>query len=333
MMRFLTPLGALVALGALLPIAAALLGRSRVAGARRTLGLRPPQAGSSLVAAALAAAGIALLGLASAQPVLDRRASEPMRKDAQALFVIDTSRSMAASTTPTSPTRLDRAVEAAVRLRASIPEIPSGIATLTDRLLPDLLPVPDQAGFEAVARRAVAIESPPPRDQSIRATTYAALTAVAAGNYFDPHASRRLVVLLSDGESNPVDTASIADALPPSKGYRLMAIRVWRDDETVYGSDGKPETAYRPDPAGLAVLEGVAAALQGKAFPEGRLDAAVSALPGFAGRGPTTAARGERRSRRPLAPFLAAAALLLLLGSTLPSPPKNALRSVRLTRQ
>ena len=110
-MTFLTPLAALVGLAALLPLAAALLGHSRVGAVRRTLGLRPPTARSALAAPVLAAAGIALLGVAAAQPVLQRQSSERVRKDVQALFVIDTSRSMAASATPKSATRLDRPVE------------------------------------------------------------------------------------------------------------------------------------------------------------------------------------------------------------------------------
>jgi hypothetical protein len=332
-MTFLTPLALLVGLAALLPLAAALLGRGRVGAVRRTLGLRSPAARSSLVAPALAAAGIALLGVAAAQPVLEHRSSERMRKDVQALFVIDTSRSMAASQTSTSPTRLDRAIDAAVRLRASIPEVASGIATLTDRVLPDLLPVPDEAGFDGVARRAVLIESPPPRDQSVRATTYAALADVASGNYFEPSASRRIVVLLTDGESRPIDGAGIAAALQSARGYRLIAVRVWGGNEAVYGADGRPEAAYRPDPSGLAVLDGLAAALGGQAFTEGRLGAASSTLRRLAGTGPTAVAQGARRSRTALAPFLVAAALLLVLLAVVPFPSQAALEAVRLTRQ
>jgi hypothetical protein len=192
--------------------------------------------------------------------------------------------------------------------------------------------VTDEASFDGVARRAVAIESPPPRDQSIRATTYAALAAVASGNYFDPAATRRIVVLLSDGESNPVDGARLADALQAAKGYRLVAIRVWGGNEAVYGSDGKPESAYRPDPSGLAVLDGLAAALGGKAFTEGRLGTASSTLRDLVGEGPTVRAKGVSQSRTALAPFLVAAALLLLLLAVVPLPTGGVFQ-IRLTRQ
>jgi hypothetical protein len=332
-MTFLTPLAALVALAALLPLGAAALGRGRTGAVRRALGLQPPAARSGFLRPALAAAAIVLLGIAAAQPVLVRRSSERVRKNVQALFVLDTSRSMAASATATSPTRLDRAIAAAVRLRAAIPEVPSGVATLTDRVLPDLLPVADTSSFDAVAKRAVAIESPPPRDQNVRATTYDALADIASGNYFDPAASRRIVVLLTDGESAPVEAGRVARALPAAKGYRLVTVRFWNSGEAVYGSGGKPEPGYRPDPSGVAILAGLAAAAGGHAFEENRLGAASSSLRGLAGHGPTAVAQGERRSRLALAPFLAAVALVLLLLAVVPSPMQGGFQTVRLSRQ
>src|SRR5262249_28734496 len=154
---------------------------------------------------------------AAAQPALTHESHARVRTDAEALFVIDTSRSMAASRTPTSPTRLDRAVAAAVRLRAAIPDVPSGVATVTDRVLPDLLPVPDVAGFDSVVEHAVAIESPPPRETAPRATSFGALVELASGNFFEPSAKRRLVVLLTDGESNATDPGAIAETLSPAR--------------------------------------------------------------------------------------------------------------------
>jgi von Willebrand factor type A domain len=319
-MTFLTPLAALVGLAAGLPLAAALLGRVRVDVVRRTLGLEAASVRAGLLRPALGAAGIVLLGLAAAQPVLEHRSSQRVRKDVQALFVLDTSRSMAASATATSPTRLDRAIGAAVRLRSSIPEVPSGVATLTDRVLPDLLPVAGTDSFDAVVRRAVAIESPPPQDSSVRATAYDKLAQIASGNYFDPKASRKIVVLLTDGESNAIDAGQIARDLPTAKGYRFVSVRFWSGRESVFDAKGKPEADYRPDPSGGALLAGLAAATGGKAFSESRLGGASSTLVRDAGSGPTTVAAGETQSRFALAPFLAAAAILLLLAAVLPFP-------------
>src|SRR4051812_39118704 len=320
-MTFLTPLGALATLAALLPLAAWVVGRRHAAAVAGALGLQPSARRNTLQIAA-AAGAIALLGLAAAQPALTHRPGTRMRTDAEALFVFDTSRSMAASTTPASPTRLDRAVAASERLRGAIADVPSGVATLTDRVLPDLLPVADVSSFDTVAGRGVAIESPPPAASDIRATTYAALGDIASGNYFRAKTTSRLVVLLTDGESNPVDTSALADALPRARGYRFIAIRFWRDGESVYKAGGKPETAYRPDPLGRVVLADVASALGGRAFEEAQLGAARSFLRHAAGSGPTTSAQSATQRRTPLAPFVAALALLLLAAAALPMKAK-----------
>jgi hypothetical protein len=316
-MTFLTPLAALAALAAVLPLAAWATGQRHAVAVGRTLGL-PPPGPRQAVRAWTAAGAIVVLGLAAAQPALTRNPSARVRTDAGALFVFDTSRSMAASASPTAPTRLDRAVAAAQRLRAAIADVPSGVATLTDRVLPDLLPVADVGSFDAVAARAVAIESPPPAGTDIRATTYSALGDIASGGYFPAKTTTRLVVLLTDGESNPVDASEIARTLSPARGYRFVAIRFWRSDETVYKANGKPETAYRPDPLGRVVLGDVASALGGRAFEEGSVAAAASYLRQTAGSGPTTAAPAATPTRTPLAPYLALLSLLLLALSLAP---------------
>src|SRR4029077_8461931 len=134
-------------------------------------------------------------------------------------------------------TRLARALTAAVQLRAAIPEVPAGVATVTDRVLPDLLPVADVAGFDAVVRRAVTIEDPPPSTQAARATSYAALDDIATGNYFEPSVRRRVIVLLTDGESHPFDPGTLAKQVGVDHGYRFLAVRVWSQSEAVYDAD------------------------------------------------------------------------------------------------
>lgn len=317
-MTFLTPLGGLLALAALLPLAATLFGGRRAGAVRHTLGLAAPARRSGFGRLAAATAGIALLGLAAAQPALTHESRARIRSDVQALFVLDTSRSMAASATATSPTRIDRAVAAAVRLRAAIPEVDSGVATLTDRVLPDLFPVSDLGGFDGVVRRAVAIESPGPRSQSVRATTYSALAEIPAGNYFDPSVTRRIVVLLTDGESTPVDSGEIARTLSATRGYELVTVRFWQAHESVFDSGGRPETAYRPDPAGHEILAGLAAAAGGRAFEEAQLGGVSAFLRHSAGQGPTVVSRGTTRDRVPLAPYFAALALALFTAAVAP---------------
>jgi hypothetical protein len=316
-MTFLTPLGALAALAVLVPLGAAVHGRTRVTAVARRLGLDPPRRWSLGARTAAAAAAIALLGLAAAQPALTDEALVRGRTDVAVLFVLDTSRSMAASLTPTSPTRLARAITAAVRLRAAIPEVPAGVATFTDRVLPDLLPVADVAGFDAVVRQAVTIEDPPPSTQAVRATSYPALDDIATGNYFEPSVRRRVIVLLTDGESNPFHPGALASQLGVNHGYRFLAVRVWNQSEAVFDADGRPEPAYHPDPTGRVLLAELSGALGGRSFEESETQAAASYLRDIVGSGVTGR---ERRvvGQRTLAPYVAGLALALLLVVTLP---------------
>jgi hypothetical protein len=314
-MTFLTPFGGFVALLAVLPLGAAVLAHRRTGAVRRALRLPPPERRAELLPPSLAAAGIVLLGLAAAQPALTRTSSPRVRRDVQALFVLDTSRSMAASSSPTAPTRLDRAAAAAIRLRAAIPQVESGVLTLTDRVLPDLLPVADVQGFDGVLQHAVRIESPPPRASAVRATSYGALADIASGNDFAPAATRRIVVLLTDGESNPVQSGDLAAKLAAGRGYRFVAIRFWQGNESVYGAEDKAEAAYRPDPSGRTTLRDLAAALDGRSFEEGDVSAAAAYLRGVAGSGPSVRVAGTDRSRAALAPYLALPALLSLLAA------------------
>jgi hypothetical protein len=330
-MTFLTPLCGLVALLALLPLAAAVFAHGRTESVRRALRLPPPERRVELLPPVLAAAGIVLLGIAAAQPALTRSATARVREDVQALFVLDTSRSMAASSSPTGATRLDRAVAEAVRLRAAIPQVDSGVLTLTDRVLPDLLPVADIRGFNGVVQRAVRIESPPPRASSVRATSFGALADIATGNDFAPAASRRIVVLLTDGESNPVQGGDLAARLASDRGYRFVVVRFWRSDESVFDGEDKAEGAYRPDPSSAATLRDLAASLGGRSFDEGDAGSAVRYLRSLAGSGPTIRAAGFDRSRVPLAPFVAVLALLALLGALGPS--SFTVAAIRLQRQ
>ncbi|HEY3541249.1 MAG TPA: hypothetical protein VGK79_01795 [Gaiellaceae bacterium] len=314
-MTFLTPLAGLAALALVLPLAAALLGGRRVDAVRRTLRLPAPDRRALVVEPALAAAGVALLGLAAAQPALTRSSTVRVQRGVQAMFVLDTSRSMAAAASPRAATRLDRAVAAAVALRDGVPGIEAGVSALTDRVLPDLLPVADRAGFTAVVRRSVAIEAPPPQHGSVRATDYGALAGLATGNAFAPTATRRIVVLLTDGESVAVPGGELARALPADRGYRFVAVQLWRADESVYKADGTPEAAYRPDPSSRATLHDLAAALGGQSFDEGHVTQARDYLQRLGGNGPTVATPGTQRSRIALAPYVALLALLVLLAS------------------
>jgi hypothetical protein len=308
-LTWLTPTAALVALAALLPLGAAAAGARRAARVRRGLDLPPPGPRALVTRLLPAAAAIALLGLAAAQPAIRHAGSRKVRAGVQVLFVIDISRSMAASATPTSPTRLERAAAAAKVLRAEIPGVEAGVATLTDRVLPNLLPVADVGAFDATVDDAVGIEAPPPRVSAIRATTYEALDAIRAGNVFAPTAKRRILVLLTDGETQLYNAPEVGRGL---SGIRLIAVRFWSPHEAIYGTGGSVDAAYRPDPSGSTLLDELALIMRGRALDERRIGAAGSALRRLVGTGPSVEAPHERRPSTPLAPYVAVLALLPL---------------------
>jgi hypothetical protein len=309
-LTFLTPLAALVALAAFAPLLAFALGARRVARVRRVLALAPPPRAVDTQVLAAFVCVVLVLALGAAQPALSRTSTQRVRTDAAALFVIDTSQSMSAAPGPRQSTRLDRATILAERMRAAIPAVPAGVATLTDRVLPDLLPVSDAAAFDATLERAVGIEQPPPRAVAVRATSFAALAAVPQAGYFDPSAHRRVVVLLTDGETSIFDPAPVARAFTKS-GTSFVGVRVWGANEAIYNAAGRRDPNYRPDPSGRAQLALLASAAGGRAFEERDAAAAVSEVKAALGRGPTKAV-GHTRSTRPLAPLVALAALVPL---------------------
>ncbi len=309
---FLTPTAGVLAAAALLPAAAFVIAATRV---RRVLGalqLPTPRGGSDIVALVSLALVVALLGLAAAQPALARNVRERERQDVQALFVVDVSGSMAASAKGGSPTRLDRAIAIAKRLRSAIPQVPSGVATLTDRVLPDLLPVGDSAAFDATLERAVGIEQPPPEIGAVTATSFAGLTNVAAGNFFSPQARRRIVVLLTDGESVPYDPSAVARAFGRSPRIGLISVHVWGAHEAIHLADGGIDPGYRPDPESGLTLSELATATNGSSYGESQVGPAAAALRRMAGQGPTRATTIIQRQAVPLGPYVALCALLPL---------------------
>ncbi len=115
--------------------------------------------------------GGVLLGLAAAQPVFEWTSDRTVRTDAEAFVVLDVSRSMLAQRSLDEPMRIERAKKAATELRAALPDVPVGVASLTDRVLPHLFPSADQEVFEATLERSVGIEQPPPRSSFLTGAT------------------------------------------------------------------------------------------------------------------------------------------------------------------
>ena len=295
----------------LFPVAAFVLAERRVAVVRRTLMLQPPRGGVDVAALASLVAVVLLLALTAAQPAYSNTETQRVRTDAQVLFVVDVSQSMAAAGRRGGATRLDRARAAAIRLRSLVPGLSSGVATLTDRVLPNLLPVPDGAAFDATVNQTLAINQPPPREVNVRATNFAALSSIPGSGYFDESATHRAVVLLTDGESASFEPAAVARALTGTPRTNFLAVQFWRRNESIYKASGRTDPNYRPDPTSKTTLSSLAAATHGQVFKEDELGAAAAALRTNLGSGPTRT-MGTTRTTHPLGPYVALLALIPL---------------------
>lgn len=248
---FLTPLAGLLALLAVVPVVALVAAARRVDVTRRLLRLPEAPPGRRRRREAALAGVVVLLAVAAMQPVVRTHTSAKARRDAQLFVVLDTSRSMAAAASPTNATRLARAKQIALALGSRFGDLPVGVATFTDRVLPDLFPTPDRAAFDSVVS-SVGIEDPPPRDVNTVATTFDALGALGTQGFFPDSAHKRVVVLITDGESGAFDPNAVAAGLA-DHGVRLAVVRVGDGSDRVWSADGRPEAGYRPDPIGARV--------------------------------------------------------------------------------
>jgi hypothetical protein len=307
----LTPAGALLALGALVPLASMLLVAWRAKYVRRRLRLAEPGPRRLLVAVLTVLAAGALLGAAAAQPVLEQTRTLRTRSDAEAFVVVDISRSMLARSGPSSSTRLERAKREAVALRDALPEVPFGVASLTDRMLPHLFPSSDEDVFAATVDRSLAIEQPPPRSSvATLATRLEAVGAARTERYFAPTARKRLLIVFTDGESQPASGARLGALLRQDPPIGVLFVHLWGASERVFVR-GAPEPQYRPDSSARAVLDGLARATEGSVYGENDFPAAVERARKVIGDGPTVV-RAESEGEVPLAPYFAAAAVLPL---------------------
>lgn len=266
-----------------------------------------------LVVALIALIAVAtLLALAAAQPVIEQTTTMRVRTDAEAFVVLDISRSMLARRGPEAPMRIERAKSAAAVLRSALSGVPVGIASLTDRVLPHLFPSADERAFETTLAQSLGIERPPPRSAlATSATRLESLANIRTQRYFSPSARKRLLLVLTDGETQPVSRARLRSLFRRRPVIDVIFVQFWHADESVF-SGGTPEIGYRPDPSSSTVLAGVAAAVSGSVYSEGDVDAAARKARDLIGSG-RTAVRGERSRRVALASYLVAAALAPLV--------------------
>ncbi|HYT51783.1 MAG TPA: hypothetical protein VEL10_06230 [Gaiellaceae bacterium] len=310
-MSFLTPYAAFLALLVVAPLAAFVAGEQRRRRVALLLHVGEPARMHRLAPAVAVTAVAGLLGAAATQPTLVNRHSKRVRTDAEAFFVLDTSRSMLASPGPGEPTRFERARRLAERLRLELGDVPTGLASITDRTLPHVFPTPAIDTFETALTRAMGIERPPPSDGfSVKVTTLGSLAHVATDNFFSATARHRLVVVFTDGETKPFVEASLGTLFRNPPAVRTIFVHVWGASERVYLRDGL-DPNYRPDPLSKTTVRQLAVATDGVELGEHDYDRLVKQARAYLGSGPTRVLEKERR-RFALAPYIAAFAFLPL---------------------
>ena len=226
--------------------------------------------------------------------------------------MIDTSRSMLARTSPRSQIRYARATAAALRFRAAFDDVPVGIASFTDRVLPHLFPSPDEDVFAATLGRSLGIDRPPPQGSFVStATRLAALETIISRRFFTPTVRNRLIFVITDGESVPIAGAKIAAAFRRPPGVDTIFLHVWNGDERVFNGN-QPEPQYSPDPRSRGILDAAADTLGGRVYRREPARRRRSRPPGPSSATARRSCRGQKRNRIALAPYLAGVIFLPL---------------------
>ena len=304
------PKAALVCLAVALPLVALWVTSRRAARARAALGLAAERPRPAILLGGATVAVALLASLAAANPVLLQRKPLQARTDAEAYVVLDITRSMLASSSAEGPTRLARARRIASRVRAAATDVPFGLASFTNRVVPHVFPTLDGAVFGSGLDASIAIEQPPPdRAPGAVLTAFDALAALQTHNFFSQQASRRVAVVVTDGETNPVRPETI-QALRSRP--RLDVVDPGLDaSERIHRPRLAGDRAYLPAPESTETLAGFAAATGASVFGEEDVDRAADAVRRLLGTGEAVRA-GDELSARSLAGFTFALAFVPL---------------------
>ena len=311
---FLTPKAALFGLAFLVPLLVLAFRERRAARVRSELRMPPPSLRRRALRPLVLALVGALVAATGAQPALRKTNGSKVRTDAEIYLAFDVTRSMLARSPQGGLDRLDRARLLAQRIHADFLNVPTGVATITNRMMPLLFPTNDAHDVPAVITRSLKIMQPPPAQVSgQRATSLAAIVLAAQRTYFDPSARRRALVVLSDADSDPFNPAAVRRLLRQSH-IKPFLVRVAKPGERIYGSNEKPE-AYLS--ISTLTIPGLRRA-GWYAYDEGQLQQAISDIRRYLGRGPTRPS-GVVETQHNYAALVALAALLLTAGLAAPS--------------
>ena len=302
----LTPLAALFVLVAAVPLAALLSTERRANQVRRLLHVHGPGRRALLPVAIALVLLPALVAVAAAQPVVIRQQNVSERADAQAFIVFDTSKSMLASAGVGRPSRLLRAKRFALRLERALSDVPVGVASMTDRSLPHLMPTVDRTVFERVVNQAVGVDRPPPsQPHKGRATSFGAILPLVESHFYSQFVQRRLLIVFTDGEA-----ARVSDIAKLTLQRRVtpVFIHVWGPNERIYERGGRVDPRYVADPDSTLALADLANVTNGTVFPETEFGAVARAARDAVGHAQAHTFVSSY-ARVPLAPWFVLAAI------------------------
>ena len=301
---FLTPRAALVGLVFVVPLITFAIREKASARVRSTLDLRRPRVTRVLARPVGFVTLAALVAATAAQPAVRATDSTRVRSDAEMFLTFDVSRSMLATDAPGGVVRMERARALGRDVNSALSDLPTGVATLTNRMMPLLFPTGDARGVTAVIDHSLQIMQPrPERLTAARASSLAALSLAADRSYFNPSARKRVLVVFTDLDT---DFFSLEGTLRLLRKHRIepFVVRVAAPGERVFDSAGRP-FAYVSE--STVTVDGLRRA-RWHAYEENEPRRLVTDIRSYLGEG-TTSETGLVESQRDLAPLLALAAL------------------------
>jgi hypothetical protein len=163
-----------------------------------------------------------------------------------------------------------------MRLESRLPDVPFGVASMTDRSLPNLMPTVDQTLFDRTVEQSVGIDRPPPSQPHPggRATTFDAIVPLVESHFYSQGVQRHLLVIFTDGESTQVSPLL---KLTLQRRVQPIFVHVWQPGERIYKRGGRIDPRYIADPTSEAALQNVARIADGKEFSESQFGAIAHA--------------------------------------------------------
>jgi hypothetical protein len=192
---------------------------------------------------------------------------------------------MTAARSPESPRRFDRAIDTAERLHQRLAHIPSGVATMTDRVVPSLFPTGNDEVFTATLEDALAVGQPPPRGYDDVGTLFESLDTLGSGTFYSPTTKHRVAIVLTDGESRAFDSGLLREALGAGPPIQFVVMRFGSTRDRVWAG-GAPLEDYRPETSSAARVAQLVRATDGKEASPGDVDAVVRTVRSAVGSGP-----------------------------------------------